>query len=59
MASAEENLGGTVPQSDDLMGVCANWDAEGAGKTEVGELHGSRLVDEKVLRLEVTVEDTV
>lgn len=42
-----------------LVRVCPQGNAEGAGKTKVGELEVSFLVDEEVLRLQVAVEDTV
>lgn len=41
------------------MGVCAEGNAESAGETKVSELEVALLVDEEVLRLEVTVEDAV
>lgn len=59
LAAAEENLGGAVPERDDLVGVGAQGDAKGAGETEISELQVAVAVDEQVLRLEVAVEHTV
>lgn len=41
------------------MGVCAEGDAEGAGKTEIGKLQVAILVDQQVLGLQVSVEHAV
>ncbi len=57
LAGAEQNLRGTIPQGDDLVGVVAHRDAEGAGEPEVGQLELAGAVDEQVLRLEVAVQD--
>lgn len=59
LARAHEHVGGTVPQGDDLVRVRADGNAESTGKTEVSKLELALLVDEEVLGLEVTVEDTV
>lgn len=59
LASTQENLGGSVPQSDDLVGVCAQRNTKGAGKTEIGELEVALLVNEEVLGLEIAVQDAV
>ena len=56
---AEKNLGGAVPKRDDLVGVGARRYAERAGEAKVGQFQVALLVDEKVLRLKVTVQDTV
>ena len=59
LTSTQENLGGSVPQGDDLVGVCAQRNTKGAGKTEIGELEVALLVDEEVLGLEIAVQDAV
>ncbi len=41
------------------MGIGSNRDAEGAGKAEVSQLEVTIAVDEKVLRLQITVEHSV
>lgn len=41
------------------MGVGPHWDTKSPCETEVGELEVVPAVDEKILRLEVTVEDAV
>lgn len=53
LATAEENLGSAVPESDDLVGEGANRQAERAGQTEVGQLQGALAIDQQVLRLQV------
>ena len=59
LAATEQNFGRAVPESDDLVSVGAERDAEGASETEIGQLQVTLLVDEQVLRLQVTVEDAV
>jgi len=59
LTTAEQDLRGAVPEGDDLVGVGAKGDAEGAGETEIGELEVSILVNKKVLGLEVAVKNTV
>ena len=56
---AEEDLGGAVPQRDDLVRVRPDGEGEGARQAEVCELDGAAVVDEQVLRLEVAVEDAM
>lgn len=41
------------------MGVGAEWDAESTGETEVADLEVAVFVDEKVLGLEIAVQDAV
>jgi hypothetical protein len=53
----EENLGRPVPEGLDLVREGLDGQAEGAGESEVGNLEGARLVDEKILGLEVAVDD--
>ena len=59
LAATKQDLGRTVPECDDFVGVSAERDAEGAGETEVGELEVAFLVDEEVLGFEIAVEDAV
>lgn len=59
LAAAEQDLGRAVPQGDDLVGVCAERHAKGAGEPKIGELEVAVFVDEQVLRLEVAVQDAV
>lgn len=60
MGRAKENLGGTVPESNDLVSVALERDGEGAAEAEISDLKNTLvLVKEKVLRLEIAVEDTV
>lgn len=57
--AAEENLRRTVPQGDDFVSICANRSAEGTSKTEIGKFQDTITIDEEVLGLQITVEDTV
>jgi hypothetical protein len=41
------------------VGVSAERNTESASQTEIGQLQVALLVDEQVLRLQVTVQDTV
>lgn len=59
MTRAEEYLGRTVPQSDNLVGVCPERDAKRPSKAKVSEFEVAVLVNEKVLWLEVAMEDTM
>ena len=56
---AEEHVGRPVPQGDHFGAEAVDWDAEGAGQAEVGQLQLVVLVDQKVLRLEVAVENVL
>jgi hypothetical protein len=83
VARAEKDLGGTVPESDDLgggvsiyiqcllhraaarriamthlVGVRPEGDTERASKAKVGNLEVALAVNEEVLGLEITVDDT-
>ena len=58
-AGAKEDVGGAVPEGDDLVGEGVDGDAEGAGEAEVGEFELALGVDEEVLGLQVAVEDAV
>ena len=59
LAATEQNFGRTVPESDDLVGVSAERNTKGASQTKIGQLQVALLVDEQVLRLQVTVQDAV
>jgi hypothetical protein len=41
------------------MGINAQGNTEGAGKSEVGELKISLFINEKILRLQIAMEDSV
>ena len=43
----------------DLVRVCSNGDSKCPGQTEISEFDGSFLVDQKVLRLQISVQDSV
>ncbi len=58
-ARAEEDVRGAVPEGDDFVGEGVDGDAEGAGEAEVGEFELAFVIDEEVLRLQVSVEDAV
>lgn len=59
LASTEQDLRGAVPQSNDLVGVSAQGNTEGARKTKVGQLQVAVSIDQQVLGLQVAVEDAV
>lgn len=59
LAATEQNFGRAVPESDDLVGVSAERNTKGASQTKIGQLQVALLVDEQVLRLQVTVQDAV
>jgi len=54
--AAHQNIGGSVPQCDDLVSEVLHRNAKGAGKTEIGKLKDAFSVNEKVLRLEISVQ---
>lgn len=56
----EQNFGAAVPESNDFMGVGLDGESKSAGKTKVSQLDVlAHSVDEKVLGLEVAMEDSV
>lgn len=57
--AAEENVRRAIPQGDDLVGKGVDGDTKSAGQSEVAELELPFTVDQKVLGLEITVEDAV
>jgi hypothetical protein len=59
LATAEKDLRCAVPQSDDFVCVGTERDTECAGQAEIRQLQVALLVDEQVLRFEVTVQDAV
>lgn len=56
---AEEDLRSSVPESNNFMSVGFHWEAKGSCKTEVSKLDVAVLIDKKVLRLQVSVHDSV
>lgn len=48
-----------MPCSSYLVGVCAEWDTKSAGQTKIRELEIGVLVDEQILRFQVTVKNAV
>jgi hypothetical protein len=52
---AEENLRRSVPQCDDLVGVHADRNTEGARQTEIGQLYHAVKVDQQVLWLQIAM----
>jgi hypothetical protein len=59
LATTKQNLRRAVPEGDDLVSVSTERNTEGASETKIGQLQVALLVDEQVLRLEVTVQDAV
>ena len=58
-AGAEEDVGCAVPEGDNFVGEGIDGNAEGAGKSKVGEFELAFVVDQEVLRFEVAVEDPI
>ena len=57
--TTKEDFRGTVPESDDLMGVGSDRDSDSSGKSEVGQFDGLGVdVDKQVLWLQITMDDT-
>lgn len=59
VSRAQQHFGRTVPERYNFVGIGAERDTKGTGETKVGELEVTFAVDEKVLRLQVAVEDAV
>jgi hypothetical protein len=55
---SEQNFGGSVPEGLDLMREGFDGKTEGSGESEVSDFEGSLSVDEKILRFEVSVNDS-
>ena len=55
----EEDFRGSVPQSDDFVGVRAQRHIESTSQTKVSQLHSTALVHQQVLRLQVAVQNAV
>lgn len=58
-AATEQDVRRTVPQRDDLVGKGVDGNSKSAGKAKISELQLALVVDEKVLRLEIAVQDAV
>jgi len=59
LATTEQNFGRAVPEGNDFVGVSAERNTKSASQTEISQLQVALLVDEQVLRLQVTMQDTV
>lgn len=57
--ASKKHIRRTVPQSDNLMCETAHWDTERASQTEISQLQLTLVVDEQILRLQVSVKDFV
>ena len=53
---AEQNVGRTVPERDDLVREVLDRDSEGTGQTKVRELEHVLSIDQQVLWLQVSVK---
>lgn len=58
-STPKKNIWSTIPQCDDLIGKRVDRDSKSAGKTKVTKFQQSLAVDEKVLRLEVTMKNSI
>lgn len=59
MLLTKEDFRSTVPESNNFMGVSLDWETESTSETEIGKLDHTILVDQQVLRLEVSVHHSV
>lgn len=60
MRGAKENLRRSIPQSNNLMRVALERDREGTPEAQISDLENTLLlIEEKVLGLEIAMEDTV
>lgn len=59
VVGAEEELGGSVPARDDVGGHLHSGVGEGASEAKIGELDFAVGGDEKIVRLDVAVQDEV
>ena len=58
-AGAEEDVGGAIPEGDNFIGERIDGDAEGTGEAKVSKFELAFVVDQEVLRFEVTVENPI
>lgn len=58
-SASKKDIGGAVPQSHDFVGKCVDGDAKGARQAKIAELQQPLAVDEKVLRLQVSMKHSV
>lgn len=58
-AAAKQDVWGTVPKGDDLVGEGIDRDAERTGEAEIGKFELAFVVDEEVLRFQVAVQNAV
>ena len=55
---SKKNFGGSVPQSFDFMSQSSDRNAEGSSKSKIGKLNLSGFVDQQVLGLKISVNDS-
>lgn len=58
-ATAEQDIGGTVPKGDHLVGKGVDWNTKGTREPEISELKLALVVDEQILRFQVAVQYSV
>ena len=59
VSAAEKNLGSSVPQRDYFVSERADGHSKGSGQTEVGQLDQTLGAQQKILGLQVAVENAV
>lgn len=60
MSGTKKHLGSPIPESNNLVGIAFQRNGEGASKAKVSDLENPLvLIKEKILRLQVAMEDTV
>ena len=58
-ATTKQNVWGSVPQGDDLIGKGVHWNTKCSSQSKVAQLQDPFTVNQKVLRLQVPVQDPV
>lgn len=59
LSTAKQDLGGTVPERNDLVGVGSKRNTEGTRQTKIGKLQVSVAIDQQVLRLQIAMQDSM
>lgn len=54
----QEDFRSTIPQGDDFMGVRTDWNTKGSGKSKVSKFQAPVRVNQKILWLKITMDDT-
>ena len=58
-SASQQDIGGSIPERDDFVGKGVDGDAKGSSQTKVRELELAFILDEKVLGLQISVQDAI